>query len=217
MEKWSQLATVLLRQSPPKLAVLLERPMYSVLCLCLYPWSADAKKISSGDDYVFSLVYFFIILLCFLLSCSSFLHFQQMRLDELVDSIAVNWDMVRQIRVLWFSLALPMFCEDVWTAGEQLCLAVAHITGAFCILLSGKLAEKALQPVIPSDFPFTLRLTAQVLSSNGEQDVVLSLNQTTTANLPPHPPPPSYKLPNITAVHTLSLYTPYLNVFTILV
>uniref|UniRef100_A0A3Q4AXU4 Polyribonucleotide nucleotidyltransferase 1, mitochondrial n=1 Tax=Mola mola TaxID=94237 RepID=A0A3Q4AXU4_MOLML len=32
----------------------------------------------------------------------------------------------------------------------------------------GALAEKALRPVIPKDFPFTIRVTAEVLESNGE-------------------------------------------------
>lgn len=32
---------------------------------------------------------------------------------------------------------------------------------------SGALAEKALYPVIPKDFPFTIRVTSEVLESNG--------------------------------------------------
>ena len=31
----------------------------------------------------------------------------------------------------------------------------------------GALAEKALRPVIPKDYPFTIRLTSEVLESNG--------------------------------------------------
>ena len=31
----------------------------------------------------------------------------------------------------------------------------------------GALAEKALHPVIPTEYPFTIRLTAEVLESNG--------------------------------------------------
>lgn len=31
----------------------------------------------------------------------------------------------------------------------------------------GALAEKALNPVIPSNYPFTIRLTSEVLESNG--------------------------------------------------
>lgn len=31
----------------------------------------------------------------------------------------------------------------------------------------GALAEKALKPVIPSKFPFTIRVTSEVLESNG--------------------------------------------------
>ena len=32
----------------------------------------------------------------------------------------------------------------------------------------GALAEKGLRAVIPKDFPFTIRLTSEVLESNGE-------------------------------------------------
>lgn len=32
----------------------------------------------------------------------------------------------------------------------------------------GALAEKALQPIIPKDYPFTIRLTSEVLESNGK-------------------------------------------------
>jgi len=34
-------------------------------------------------------------------------------------------------------------------------------------LVAGALAEKALHPVIPTEYPFTIRLTAEVLESNG--------------------------------------------------
>ena len=34
--------------------------------------------------------------------------------------------------------------------------------------LVGALAEKGLRPVIPEDFPFTIRLTSEVLESNGK-------------------------------------------------
>jgi len=32
---------------------------------------------------------------------------------------------------------------------------------------AGALAEKALRPVVPTGFPFTIRLTAEVFESNG--------------------------------------------------
>lgn len=32
----------------------------------------------------------------------------------------------------------------------------------------GALAERALRPVIPSNYPFTIRLTSEVLESNGK-------------------------------------------------
>ena len=41
----------------------------------------------------------------------------------------------------------------------------------------GNLAEKSLKPVIPSDFPFTIRLTSEVLESNGK--MILSTNHKT--------------------------------------
>lgn len=31
----------------------------------------------------------------------------------------------------------------------------------------GALAEKGIRPVVPSDYPFTIRLTSEVLESNG--------------------------------------------------
>lgn len=31
----------------------------------------------------------------------------------------------------------------------------------------GALAERALRPLVPSNFPFTIRLTSEVLESNG--------------------------------------------------
>ena len=37
-----------------------------------------------------------------------------------------------------------------------------------CYLLTGALAEKGLRAVIPGDSPFTIRLTSEVLESNGE-------------------------------------------------
>lgn len=36
------------------------------------------------------------------------------------------------------------------------------------LLRVGNLAEMALEPVVPKDFPFAIRLTSQVLESNGE-------------------------------------------------
>lgn len=33
--------------------------------------------------------------------------------------------------------------------------------------LTGALAERALKPIIPQDFPFTIRVTSEVLESNG--------------------------------------------------
>ena len=38
-------------------------------------------------------------------------------------------------------------------------------------LHSGNLAEMALEPVVPKDFPFAVRLTSQVLESNGKTNV----------------------------------------------
>lgn len=46
-----------------------------------------------------------------------------------------------------------------------------------CIcVFPGALAEKALRPIIPKDFPFTIRVSAEVLESNGQfGDTVLFL------------------------------------------
>lgn len=35
----------------------------------------------------------------------------------------------------------------------------------------GALAEKGLRPVVPVDFPFTIRLTSEVLESNGSSSM----------------------------------------------
>lgn len=42
-------------------------------------------------------------------------------------------------------------------------------TDASLFVCEGALAEKALRPVIPKDFPFTIRVTSEVLESNGER------------------------------------------------
>ena len=34
--------------------------------------------------------------------------------------------------------------------------------------LTGALAERGLRPIIPENYPFTLRVTAEVLESNGK-------------------------------------------------
>lgn len=39
---------------------------------------------------------------------------------------------------------------------------------SMCLGFAGALAEKALRSVIPKEFPFTIRVTAEVLESNGE-------------------------------------------------
>jgi len=36
----------------------------------------------------------------------------------------------------------------------------------------GNLAEMALEPVVPKDFPFAIRLTSQVLESNGKANTI---------------------------------------------
>ena len=35
----------------------------------------------------------------------------------------------------------------------------------------GSLAERSLHPIIPSDYPFTIRLTSEVLESNGSSSM----------------------------------------------
>ncbi len=43
------------------------------------------------------------------------------------------------------------------------------VTVCVCVCVcAGALAEKALGPLIPKNFPFTIRLNSQVLDSNGE-------------------------------------------------
>ena len=36
----------------------------------------------------------------------------------------------------------------------------------------GALAEKSLRPLIPNDYPFTIRLTCEVLESNGRYVII---------------------------------------------
>lgn len=36
----------------------------------------------------------------------------------------------------------------------------------------GALAEKGLRPIVPKDFPFTIRLTSEVLESNGKTSLL---------------------------------------------
>jgi len=45
----------------------------------------------------------------------------------------------------------------------------------------GALAEKALHPVIPTEYPFTIRLTAEVLESNGVCAIMSVLVKATTS------------------------------------
>ena len=50
------------------------------------------------------------------------------------------------------------------TMGKSIC----HISVNFEHSFSGALAEKALRPVIPENYPFCIRLTSEVLESNGK-------------------------------------------------
>lgn len=53
--------------------------------------------------------------------------------------------------------------------GQTLYVCGCGVDVCVCVCVSkGALAEKALRPVIPKDFPFTIRVTAEVLESNGE-------------------------------------------------
>lgn len=79
----------------------------------------------------------------------------------------------------------PMRLErwEAWTGGSSDTVGVAvHVficrfqwlftddSLFVCVCVcEGALAEKALRPIIPKDFPFTIRVTAEVLESNGER------------------------------------------------
>jgi polyribonucleotide nucleotidyltransferase len=41
----------------------------------------------------------------------------------------------------------------------------------YFVFISGSLAEKALMAVVPQSFPFTTRLTSQVMMSNGKEEL----------------------------------------------
>lgn len=51
---------------------------------------------------------------------------------------------------------------------------MAPIITAFSLPI-GALAEKALKPVVPSEFPFTIRVTSEVLESNGINIFIITL------------------------------------------
>lgn len=88
----------------------------------------------------------------------SSLHMQQMRLEKWEASIGESLDMVCVIYVYSVSI----------NDHQRLC-GCGSICSCLCVcVLPGALAEKALRPVIPKDFPFTIRVTAEVLESNGE-------------------------------------------------
>lgn len=52
-----------------------------------------------------------------------------------------------------------------------------------CLFFPGALAEKALRAVIPKDFPFTIRVTSEVLESNGEELCDSNRNNTFTTGM----------------------------------
>ncbi len=59
-------------------------------------------------------------------------------------------------------------CVQCLLTSQTVCMWEYSLTFACLCLSEGALAEKALRPVIPKDFPFTIRVTAEVLESNGE-------------------------------------------------
>ena len=61
-----------------------------------------------------------------------------------------------------FSLCICEFYSHLLAAEAQL---IPFQTVLFDL---GNLAEKALEPVVPKDFPFAIRLTSQVVESNGK-------------------------------------------------
>lgn len=58
---------------------------------------------------------------------------------------------------------------------------------SMCLCFAGALAEKALRSVIPKEFPFTIRVTAEVLESNGEYAESVSVAATTISKKTFHP------------------------------
>ncbi|XP_019714331.1 polyribonucleotide nucleotidyltransferase 1, mitochondrial-like [Hippocampus comes] len=62
----------------------------------------------------------------------------------------------------WFSFQFPPYAtNEIGKMGGLNRRELGH----------GALAEKALRPVIPKDFPFTIRVTAEVLESNGSSSM----------------------------------------------
>lgn len=79
---------------------------------------------------------------------------QLMRLERWEASTGENLVMVCIKMYLFYWCSLCYWCLQTHTC--------------VCIF-PGALAEKALRPVIPKDFPFTIRVTSEVLESNGER------------------------------------------------
>ena len=76
-----------------------------------------------------------------------------MKQDGWVGLIDAKLVTVRLLSVCTFASFIPTFWQ------------LKHKTLLFDL---GNLAEKALEPVVPKDFPFAIRLTSQVLESNGK-------------------------------------------------
>ncbi len=83
---------------------------------------------------------------------------QPTRLERWAASTGESLDTVRA------KIVNQSFQEECY--GRRLC-GCGCICSCLCIS-EGALAEKSLRPVIPKDFPFTIRVTAEVLESNGE-------------------------------------------------
>lgn len=65
---------------------------------------------------------------------------------RLEKSHAVSFNILPDCFYLWITWCFVVFCS---------------------FFLTGALAERALKPIIPQDFPFTIRVTSEVLESNG--------------------------------------------------
>ena len=68
--------------------------------------------------------------------------------------------------------------------GTQFCYSLFYIVHLVLFIvnavISGALAEKAFLPLLPAQFPFTIRVTSQVLDSNGTPSLSLPLTHTHT-------------------------------------
>jgi len=82
--------------------------------------------------------------------------------------------LIRHFKELFYLLSLPRTSHGIgmlvsFLTGGSVSACFDCLICVYCVrnCYVGALAEKALHSVIPTEYPFTIRLTAEVLESNG--------------------------------------------------